>query len=117
MNLQSNVDFWSVASLDFGEVRRSRWLALGAGVSAGLGGLFIFVGMRESLMLGFTGGGRVLLSLCHGLVFLLPLLALAATVQAIGGAREDGTLELILSMPVRRSAYLAAVSVCRYAAA
>jgi ABC-2 type transport system permease protein len=70
----------------------------------------VFFGMRESGVLGFTGMGRVMFSLCHALAFFLPLLALGVTGQAIGRAREDGSLELWMSLPIRRGAYLAAVT-------
>ena len=67
-------------------------------------------------MLGFTGMGRVLFSLCHALVLLLPLLALLASVQAVNRARDDGSLELFLSHPIGRGAYLAGVALVGFAA-
>jgi ABC-2 type transport system permease protein len=45
---------------------------------------------------------------------LLPLLALTATGQVINRARDDGSLELLFSLPMRRSTYFAAVSLTRY---
>ena len=69
----------AVARLDLGEVLRSRWLVLCLLLYALLGGVFVLVGLRESSVLGFTGVGRVLFSLCHALVLFLPLLALLAT--------------------------------------
>jgi Cu-processing system permease protein len=59
--------------------------------------------------------GRVLLSVAHALLLLLPLLALTATGQVINRAREDGTLELLFSHPVRRQRYFLAVSGVRLA--
>jgi ABC-type transport system involved in multi-copper enzyme maturation permease subunit len=50
--------------------------------------------------------GRVLFSLSHALVYLLPLLALVATGLFVTRAREDGSLELLLSQPVSRGAVL-----------
>jgi ABC-2 type transport system permease protein len=70
--------------------------------------------MRESMVVGFSGLGRMLLSFVHTLVLVLPLLALTATGQVINRARDDGTLELIFSHPVRRSAYFVAVTGTRY---
>ena len=55
----------AVTRLDLGEVLRSRWLPFCVGIYALLGIIFVFVGMRESSVLGFTGMGRVLFSLCH----------------------------------------------------
>jgi Cu-processing system permease protein len=97
-------------------VRRSRWLALCLGLYGLLGGVFVLVGLRESSVLGFTAVGRVLFSLCHALVLFLPLLALLATVQAVNRARDDGSLELLLSHPIGRDAFLAGVTGVRLAA-
>ncbi len=104
----------ALARLDLQEVLRSRWLVFCAVLYAALAGLFVLVGLRESTVLGFTGMGRVLLSLCHALVLLLPLLALTASGQVINRAREDGTLELFMSHPVSRGEYFAAVTAVRY---
>lgn len=110
------MDLTAVARLEMAEVRRSRWLLVCLGVYAALAALFVVVGLRESRVLGFTGMGRVLFSLTHALVFLLPLLALAVTGQTVNRAREDGTLELLLTQPVDRGRYLAAVAGVRTAA-
>lgn len=104
----------AVARLDFAEVLRSRWLFFCVLVYALLSAVFIWVGLRESTLMGFTGMGRVLLSFAHSLVLLLPLLALTATGQVVNRARDDGTLELLFSHPVRRTAYFAAVTLVRY---
>lgn len=105
----------AVARLDFAEVVRSRWMVFCLGVYALLAGIFVLVGLRESTLMGFSGMGRVLLSFSHALVLLLPLLALTATGQVVNRAREDGTLELLFSHPVRRGAFFVAVSLVRYA--
>lgn len=106
----------AVARLDLGEVLRSRWLLLCVLLYAALGGVFVLVGLRESSVLGFTGLGRVLFSLCHALVLLLPLLALLGTVQTVNRARDDGSLEVYLSHPIGRGAFLAGVTGVRLAA-
>ena len=110
------VELSAVARLDLGEVLRSRWLLLCLLLYALLGGVFVLVGLRESSVLGYTGVGRVLFSLCHALVLFLPLLALLATVQAVNRARDDGSLELFLSHPIGRGALLAGVTAVRLAA-
>jgi len=110
------VELAAVARLDLGEVLRSRWLVLCLVLYALLGGVFVLVGLRESNVLGFTGVGRVLFSLCHALVLFLPLLALLASVQAVNRARDDGSLELFLSHPIGRGAYLAGLALVRFAA-
>jgi len=107
-------EFLAAARLDLAEVRRSRWLLFSAAIYAVVAGVFVLVGMRESSLLGFTGMGRVLLAFVHALLLLLPLLALMATGQVINRAREDGTIELLFSHPMRRVTFFAAVSITRY---
>jgi ABC-type transport system involved in multi-copper enzyme maturation permease subunit len=109
-------DFLTVARLDLAEVVRSRWLIVCLGLYGVLATLFVLVGLHESTVMGFTGMGRVLFSLCHALLLLLPLVALAVTGQVVNRARDDGALELLLSHPIRRTSYLAAVTVVRFAA-
>jgi ABC-2 type transport system permease protein len=102
-----------VARLDFAEVRRSRWLVFCLIVHAILAGTFVLVGLRESGVVGFTGMGRALMSWSHALLFLLPLLALSATGQVVNSARDDGSLELLLSNPVSRAGYFLGTSLVR----
>jgi ABC-type transport system involved in multi-copper enzyme maturation permease subunit len=105
----------AVARLDLAEVKRSRWLVFLVVLYAAMGAMFVLVGLRESDVLGFAGMGRVLLSLCNALVLLIPLLALTGSGQVISRAREDGTLELLLSHPITRNEYFSGVSIVRYA--
>lgn len=107
--------FFAAARLDLAEVLRSRWIVFCAAVYAILAGVLVLVGMRESVVLGFTGIGRVLLAFSHALVLVLPLLALTATGQVIGRARDDGSLELLLSQPISRTAWLLGVTFVRFA--
>lgn len=106
----------AVARLDASEVLRSRWLLFCGVLYALLAAIFVLVGLRESTVLGFTGMGRVLLSFSHALLLLLPLLGLTATAGLVNGARADGSLELLFTLPLRRSSYLVAVAVTRYLA-
>jgi ABC-2 type transport system permease protein len=78
--------------------------------------VFVAVGLREAPLLGFTGSARVVFSLSHALVVLLPLIALTATGPAIGRARDDGSLELLCAQPLGRGAYLVAITGVRVAA-
>lgn len=105
----------AIARLDFAEVRRSRWLVFLVGLYGLLAAMFVLVGLNESDVLGFTGMGRVLLSLCNALVLLIPLLALTGSGQVVNRAREEGALELFLSHPITRGEYFAALSIVRYA--
>jgi ABC-2 type transport system permease protein len=106
--------FVAVARLDLSEVLRSRWLVFALGVYVLLGALFVLVGLRESTVLGYTGTSRVLLSFCHTLLLVLPLLGLSATSLAVNQARATGGLELCLSQPVSRLDYFAAVAAVRF---
>ncbi|MCC6621676.1 MAG: ABC transporter permease subunit [Deltaproteobacteria bacterium] len=103
------------ARLDLAEVLRSRWLVFCVVVYLALAGILVLVGMKESTILGFTGMGRVMLAFSHALVLVLPLLALTATGQVVAHARDEGTLELLMSQPIRRGAWLAGVTVTRLA--
>ena len=114
MNPSSRARFLALARLDLAEVRRSRWLIFCVVLYALLAGLFVLVGLRESRVLGFTGTGRVLLSLSHTLVLLLPLLALTAIGQVVNRARDDGTCELLFSHPFSRREYFLAVTMVRF---
>lgn len=107
-------ELWAVARLDFAEVLRSRWALFTAAVYALLGVVFVMVGLRESSVIGFTGMGRVMFSMVHALLLLLPLLALTATGQVVNRSREDGLLELLFSHPVRRTTYLTAIALVRW---
>jgi ABC-type transport system involved in multi-copper enzyme maturation permease subunit len=107
---------WAAVRLDLGEVLRSRWMLFCAGVYLALGAIFVLVGLRESLVLGFTGLGRVLFSLCHALVLVLPLLALTGAGPAVVRSREEGSLEFWLSQPIGRGAWLVGVTAVRYLA-
>ena len=103
------------ARIDLAEVLRSRWIVFCLAVYAVLAGVLVLVGMRESTLLGFTGAGRVLLAFSHALVLVLPLLALTATGQVVGRARDDGSLELLLAQPLGRGAWLFGVTATRLA--
>lgn len=105
----------AAARLDLAEVLRSRWLVFCAAAYLVLAVVFVLIGLRESTVIGFTGVGRVLLSLCHALILVLPLLALTAFGPVVGRAREEGALELLFSQPLRRSAWLLGVTLTRYA--
>jgi ABC-2 type transport system permease protein len=107
---------WAAVRLDLGEVLRSRWMLFCAAVYLALGAIFVLVGLRESLVLGFTGLGRVLFSLCHALVLVLPLLALTGAGPAVVRSREEGSLEFWLSQPIGRGAWLVGVTAVRYLA-
>lgn len=103
----------TIARLELADVLRSRWLLFAFGAYGLLAAVFVLVGLRESAVFGFTGLGRVFLSFYHALLLLLPLMGLVASGQAVGRARDEGTLEFLLSQPIGRGMYFSAISLVR----
>lgn len=101
--------------LDIADALRSRWVAASALTYTAVFGLFIWLGLRESSVLGFTGVSRVVLNLSSSIVLVLPLVALIATSQVVVAARRSGHFELFLTQPCRRAQWFAAVVVSRTA--
>lgn len=106
----------ALARIERAEVRRSRWLWVCVLVYGALTVVFLGVGQRESSVLGFTGLGRVVFSLAHALVYVLPGIALVFTGLVVTRAREDGSLELLMSLPVHRGRHLAVLAGVRWLA-
>ncbi|MGZ3443101.1 MAG: ABC transporter permease, partial [Polyangia bacterium] len=88
--------------LELSDALRSRWFAFVAALYLLVFGLFVWLGLRESAVLGFTGMSRVLLNVANAIVVLVPLLALVSTSQSVVRARTGGTFELLLTQPCRR---------------
>lgn len=105
--------FWQLTKVHLADIRRGRWLIISTVLYAVLFGIFILVGFEESSILGFTGLSRVLINFSHAIVVVLPLLALAMTVQTVPNDRENGTLEALMSHPIRRSQYFGGMVVSR----
>jgi ABC-2 type transport system permease protein len=99
--------------LELAEAMRSRWLAFTAAVYCLVFGGFIWFGMRESRVLGFTGLSRVVLNVANAVVIAVPLVALVATSQTVVRARQSGFFELLLSQPVRRADWFVSVVTSR----
>ncbi len=106
----------AVARLDVAAIRRSRWIWFCLATYAVLAIVLVTASSRESAILGFTGSGRVLLSFSHALLLALPLIALTATAPVIQRAREDGSLELLLSQPLSPGGWFVATFATRYIA-
>jgi ABC-2 type transport system permease protein len=100
--------------LELSEAMRSRWLAFTAAVYGLVFSGFIWFGLRESRVLGFTGLSRVVLNVANAVVLAVPLVALVATSQTIVRARQSGFFELMLSQPVRRADWFASVVASRF---
>jgi ABC-2 type transport system permease protein len=106
----------ATARLELAELARSRLPVFSFALPAAISALLILIGMRESNVLGFTGMGRVLLSLCHVLILILPLTALLGAGTTLNRARDDGLLELMFSLPLDRGEYYVAITATRYLA-
>ena len=99
--------------LELSDAMRSRWLAFAGVVYALVFVAFIWLGLRESRVLGFTGLSRVVLNMANAVVLAVPLVALVATSQAVVRARQSGFFELMLSQPVRRRDWLTSIVLSR----
>lgn len=106
----------AAAQLEIGAIRRSRWPWVFTAAYALIGIVLMTAGGRESALLGFTGTSRVLLSLSNVLVVAIPLVALIATAPVVQRARDDGSLELLLSQPLSPGAWFVAAFATRYVA-
>ncbi len=94
--------------LELADALRSRWLVFTAAIYALVFGGFVWLGLRESTVMGFTGMSRVVLNVSIAVVLAVPLVALVATSQVIVKARQSGFFELMLSQPVRRAQWFGA---------
>jgi ABC-2 type transport system permease protein len=103
----------ALTRLELSDALRSRWLQFTVVIDALVFGVFVWLGLRESSVLGFTGLSRVLLHMANATVIAVPLVALVATCQAVARARTTGHLELLLSQPVRRSEWFASLLTAR----
>lgn len=99
--------------LELGDALRSRWLLFTAAVYLVTFGSFVWLGLRESSVLGFTGMSRVVLNLSNALVLTLPLVALVSTNQSVVRARSSGFFELFLAQPCTRGEWLRATVTSR----
>lgn len=101
--------------LEMAEVVRSRWALFALTVYALVFGAFVWLGLRESSVLGFTGISRVVLNVANAVVVAVPLVALVATNQTVVRARGTGFFELMLTLPARRGDWLLAAFAARLA--
>jgi len=92
--------------LELADALRSRWVLFTAATYVLVFGAFVWLGLRESRVLGFTGLSRVVLNVSNAVVIVLPLVALVSTNQGIVRARGTGLFELLLAQPVKREDWL-----------
>ena len=99
--------------LEMADALRSRWVVFTAAVYGAVFAAFVWLGLRESTVLGFTGLSRVVLNVANAVVIAVPLVALVASSQTIVRAKSSGFFELVLAQPCRRKDWLLAVVASR----
>lgn len=109
----SRAAFTALSRLELADALRSKWAAFAGGVYALLTLAFVWFGLHESSVLGFTGLSRVLLNVTSAVVVVAPLIVLIGTHAAVVKARTSGFCELMLTQPVSRSTWFAALLVSR----
>ncbi len=92
--------------LEMADALRSRWVLFTVIAYALVFGAFVWLGLRESSVLGFTGISRVVLNVSNAVVIVLPLVSLVATSQSVVRARTTGLFELVMSQPCKRDDWL-----------
>ncbi len=93
----------TVARKEIQEGRRNRWVLATTLLLAGLALTLTFLGSAPTGNVGVNQLDVVIVSLSSLAIFLLPLIALLLSHDAIVGESERGTLILLLSYPVGRS--------------
>ncbi len=94
-----------IAYLDIRESLRSKWFYVYSFVFGGLMGLFFISGITDSVVMGFSGLSRLLLSFMQITIIILPIFILITTVKSISGDRESNILEYMLSFPISLKEY------------
>jgi ABC-2 type transport system permease protein len=105
--------FFAFLRLELADALRSRWVAFASVLYVGLAVAFVWLGLRESTVLGFTGLSRVLLNLANAVLIVFPLVVLVGTHAAVVRARTSGFCELMLTQPVKRSTWFFALLTSR----
>ncbi|WP_404375838.1 ABC transporter permease [Vreelandella aquamarina] len=95
-----------VAAKEFQDGLRNRWVLAITIILAALAMGIAYFGAAASGGLGFTSLATTLVSLSTLAVFLIPLIALLLAYDSVVGEQEAGTLLLLLTYPLSRSALL-----------
>ena len=88
--------------LELAESLRSKWALFTAVLYALMVAAFVWLGLRESTVLGFTGLSRVLLNVSNAVIVVFPLVVLVGTHSAVVRAKTSGFFELMLTQPATR---------------
>ena len=98
---------WILARWEFSNAMRTRWV-VAAGVAFGSCAAGVVVlGMRSTSDLGITGIGPAATNLLGLALLLPPLIGMLLGGGSIAGARERGTLHMVLTQPHARGALVA----------
>lgn len=93
---------WTVARKEIQDRLRNRWILLMTGLMAGLALGLVFLGSSPTGTLGASPLAIMIVSLSSLSIYLIPLIALLLSHDAIVGEVESGTLLLLFSYPVTR---------------
>lgn len=94
-----------LCKLEFKETLRARWYQFYLLTVSLLISVFFYFGIAESRVLGFTGLGRLLLTLIQSSIVILPIFTMMSTVRTLVSDRESGVWEYNLSIPVNLGAF------------
>lgn len=93
-----------IAGQEFRITLRSKWVQIFAIVFASLTVAISYFGMVTSIVVDFEGFTRTTASLLNLVLYLVPMVALAAAISSFG--MDRGAAELLFSQPVSRSEVL-----------
>lgn len=105
-----------LCKLEFKETLRAKWYQFYLFTVALLISVFFYFGIAESRVLGFTGLGRILLTLIQSSIVILPIFTMMTTVRTLVSDRESGVWEYNLSIPVKLPAFYWGRALGRYMA-
>ncbi len=91
-----------IAGKEWRDGMRNRWLLAMTGLLAALALTLAFLGSAPTGSVKVSGLGVTIVSLSSLTIFLIPLMALLVSFDAIAGEIERGTMALLLSYPVAR---------------
>ncbi|WP_297791062.1 ABC transporter permease subunit [uncultured Marinobacter sp.] len=97
---------WTIARKEFSDSLRNRWLMAIALVFAVLALGIAWFGAAASGQVGYASTPATIASLASLGIFLIPLIALLLSYDAIVGEEEGGTLLLLLTYPLSRGQLL-----------
>lgn len=94
-----------LCQLEMKETFRGRWYQFYLLTVSLLISLLFYFGLAESRILGFTGLGRILLTLIQISIIVLPIFTMMTTVRTLVGDKETGVWEYNLSLPLKLSTF------------